>query len=181
LVYPTGSVYESTISHGCPKCANDELRLLRARQSVRDQVLEFHRVVGQPIGEKPAVPSDERVRLRLSLVAEEFFELLTATGLGSKWDAVLDAQDSIKDAIKEFPIIKVDMPGFIDALADLDYVIEGARIEFGVDGGPIAAEVHRANMTKAGGPLRPDGKRLKPEGFKPPDIEGELKKQGWRG
>ena len=41
-------------------------------------------------------------------------------------------------------------------------------------------EVHRANMAKAGGPRRhEDGKLLKPVGWSPPDIEGELKKQGW--
>ena len=31
-------------------------------KTVRDQVLEFHEMVGQPIVETPQVPSDERVR-----------------------------------------------------------------------------------------------------------------------
>ena len=75
--------------------------------------------------------------------------------------------------------IKVRLPEFIDATHDLDYVVEGTRLECGVDGAPIAAEVHRANMAKAHGPMREDGKRLKPEGWTPPDIEGELVKQGW--
>jgi len=40
-------------------------------------------------------------------------------------------------------------------------------------------EVHRANMDKAGGPKRADGKVLKPEGWKPPDIHGILEQWGW--
>jgi predicted HAD superfamily Cof-like phosphohydrolase len=147
--------------------------------SVREQVLEFHRTVGQPIGEKPAVPSEERVRLRVHLIAEEFFEMVESTlndpyGLGSVYDQLM--------ALIDHPTrgsIGARLPEFIDALADIDYVVEGARIEFGVDGGPIAAEVHRANMAKQGGPLRDDGKRLKPEGWEPPDIAEKLSEQGW--
>jgi predicted HAD superfamily Cof-like phosphohydrolase len=75
--------------------------------------------------------------------------------------------------------IRVDLPELADALADLDYVVEGARLEFGINGAPIATEVHRANMAKLDGPVREDGKKQKPEGWKPPDIESELRKQGW--
>lgn len=50
------------------------------------------------------------------------------------------------------------------------------RLELGIE----ASEVHRANMTKATGPIAPNGKRMKPPGFRPPDIVGELKKQGWK-
>ncbi len=35
-------------------------------------------------------------------------------------------------------------------------------------------EVHRSNMAKVGGPIRGDGKRLKPEGWTPPDVAGVL-------
>jgi predicted HAD superfamily Cof-like phosphohydrolase len=72
-----------------------------------------------------------------------------------------------------------DLPAFADALADIDYVVEGARLEFGINGSPIADEVHRANMAKLGGPKRADGKHMKPEGWTPPDVAGELVKQGW--
>lgn len=53
-------------------------------------------------------------------------------------------------------------------------------LEFGVDMGPIEDEVHRANLAKAGGPVV-NGKIMKPPGWTPPDIAGELKKQGWSG
>ncbi len=73
------------------------------------------------------------------------------------------------------------MVEFADACGDLDYVIEGARLTLGINGKPVADEIHRTNLAKVGGPIRDDGKRLKPEGWTPPDIAGELRKQGWTG
>jgi predicted HAD superfamily Cof-like phosphohydrolase len=107
------------------------------------------------------------------LIAEEFLELCAALGYHPK--LTLDRQ------VTPFPREHVYLPEVADALADLDYVIEGTRLEFGIDGGPIADAVHAANMRKVGGPTRADGKILKPDEWEPPDIAGELKKQGWDG
>ena len=147
-------------------------------KTIREQVLEFHRAVGQPILESPRIIADERVRLRASLIAEEFFETLEAMLNTNGDDEYRSAKRYIANCFNTAPV-HVNMTELADGMADLDYVVEGTRIEFGIDGGPIAAEVHRANMTKASGPMRADGKRLKPEGWQPPDIDGELRKQGW--
>lgn len=152
--------------------------------SIREQVADFHRMIGAPNNDTPQVPSDERVRLRLRLIAEEFVELLEAsigeppvgTDAWDLWNLLTSA--AFLDYITLAPV-RVDLPEFADALGDLDYVIEGTRLEFGIDGAPIAAEIHRTNMAKADGPVV-DGKKRKPEGWQPPDIAGELRKQGWR-
>jgi len=144
---------------------------------LRDQVREFHIAMGAPNGDVPKMPSDERVKLRLKLIGEEFFELIAAVA-GKDEDDLSRTVEDFKTAVDALTI-DVDMTDTADALADLDYVIEGTRLEFGIDGGPIADEVHRTNMAKFGGKVREDGKILKPEGWLPPDIEGELKKQGW--
>jgi predicted HAD superfamily Cof-like phosphohydrolase len=66
-----------------------------------------------------------------------------------------------------------------DALGDTDYVTEGFRQECGIDGRPIAALIHAANMQKLAGPVDPvTQKKLKPEGWTPPDIGAELRRQG---
>lgn len=176
---------------------------------VHEQVKEFHRVFDQPIIETPAIPPDERIRLRARLIAEEFFEVMESMFAGQ----FPNARGLVMFHIDNFtPMVK--MVDLADGLADLDYVVEGTRLEFGIDGGPIAAEVHRSNMAKAVEclscwgtgfeideaeghgyksdrpcvpcrgtgrivKLRPDGKGLKPDGWQPPDIDGELKKQGW--
>ena len=63
----------------------------------------------------------------------------------------------------------------IDAICDIDVVIHNASNAMGIDTEPFFQEVHRSNMAKAGGPTRPDGKKLKPEGWEPPRIKEMLK------
>lgn len=141
---------------------------------LREMVLEFHEKLGVT-GDlsKPGEQTEDIKRLRAQLVAEEFLEFLDSLGwfTGTIRDAFLAELSHKPDP--------TNMPDLADALADLDYVVEGTRIAFGVNGDPIAEEVHRANMAKLGGPRREDGKILKPEDWTPPDIEEELYEQGW--
>jgi len=122
------------------------------------------------------VPADDRVRFRLRLIAEEFFETMRAAFLTSE-DGFFDAEARTLAAI-ESEMVAVDLPEFVDGMADLDYVVEGTRLEFGVDSEPIADEVQRANMSK-GFNKNAAGKTVKPEGWTPPDIAGRLADQGW--
>lgn len=152
-------------------------------KTVRDQVIEFHLAMDQPILETPQVPPDARVRLRAALIAEEFFETLEAMipfdPLSTITRELVVARAAVMWACKE-AAISVNLEKLADGMADLDYVVEGTRLEFGIDGRPIAAEVQRSNMAKASGPVAENGKRLKPPGWTPPDIVGELVKQGWK-
>ena len=80
--------------------------------------------------------------------------------------------------------LTIDLVKWADATVDLDYVVEGARNEFGIDSNEVWTEVQRANMDKFKGEKVYDEsglKILKPKGWKPPDIDGVLRKQGWRG
>ena len=144
--------------------------------TLRDQVREFHVTMGVPAdAAKPTVIPDKRVRLRAALIAEEFVETMAAMlKIDAQW---LHGQLS---QMVESATVCVDMVELADGLADLDYVVEGTRLEMGIDGEPIAAEVHRSNMAKFAGEVAPNGKRLKPPGWTPPDIAGVLKAQGWK-
>jgi predicted HAD superfamily Cof-like phosphohydrolase len=120
------------------------------------------------------------VKLRAKLVTEEYFEFMDSI-CDFNLCAVLDRvrQDIMRNIDDMDP--DVDLVEMVDALADIDYVVEGTRLEFGVKGEPIAAEVHRTNMTKLGGGTDASGKRTKPPGWQPPDIETLLVEQGWVG
>jgi predicted HAD superfamily Cof-like phosphohydrolase/flagellar biosynthesis regulator FlaF len=147
--------------------------------TLRGQVREFHEAFGVASPDKPTVPDDDTVRLRLRLIAEEFFELLDACYEfggpdGSKAAVMMWIDDTRKS-------LRVDLPAFADALADIDYVVEGTRLAFGINGKPIADAVHVCNMAKLGGTKREDGKIEKPAGWQPPDVAGCLRAQGWRG
>ncbi len=148
-------------------------------KTLREQVREFHLAMDVPVdAPRPTVIPENRVRLRAALIAEEFFETIHAMFPGDgPNDWIDDAEKRVMYGVK-VARIRVSIPELADGMADLDYVVEGTRLEFGIDGAPIAAEVHRANMAKVGGPIAENGKRLKPSGWTPPDIVGELRKQG---
>src|SRR3990167_4552817 len=63
-----------------------------------------------------------------------------------------------------------DLAEAIDGLCDTIVVSYGAAVEMGVDLELFYDEVMRTNMAKVDGPMRADGKRLKPEGWQPPRI-----------
>ena len=120
-----------------------------------DRVWEFHEAFGQGHrnSQVPRRPSDvdpKEIELQLKLIDEELKELKDA----------LAADDLVECA---------------DALADLDYVVNGLNCLLGLPMEPLAIEVHRSNMTKLcpdGTPiLRPDGKILKSGLYEPPRIK----------
>ena len=89
-------------------------------------VADFHNTFKHPILDSPAIPNETRCKLRVALLAEELKEL-------------------------EVAILENDITGVADALCDLQYVLSGAILEFGL-GGKFAAlfeEVQRSNMSKA--------------------------------
>jgi predicted HAD superfamily Cof-like phosphohydrolase len=91
-----------------------------------NQVAEFHRTFKAPVLETPQIPSADRCKLRVSLIAEELRELQEA----------IDNQDLVEVA---------------DALCDIQYVLSGAVLEFGLGDKfvDLFNEVQRSNMSKA--------------------------------
>lgn len=116
-------------------------------------VREFHEAVGAYTGTTLAVPPEGVCQLRFDLIREEASEVLDA-------------------------IATADLPGVAKELADLVVVTVGCALAYGVDLDAVFEEVHRTNMAKVGGPVRADGKVLKPPGWSPPDVPGVLAKQG---
>lgn len=92
---------------------------------VLNLVAEFHRLFNHPILDEPQIPKD-RAELRYELLREELQELREA-------------------------IDKGDLIGVADAFADLQYVLGGAILEFGMGERflHIFHEVQRSNMSKA--------------------------------
>jgi len=148
--------------------------------SIRHKLLEFHYAMQVPALATPQVPDAERVRLRAKLILEECLEFIAATFRGEEAGELFQcARDDLESIVAAAPV-RVDLVEAADALADIAYVVEGTNLEFGIDSGPVLDEVHRANMAKAGGARRADGKVLKPEGWTPPDVAGVLALQSQR-
>ncbi len=91
-----------------------------------NQVAEFHKTFNAPVLENPQIPSEQRCELRVSLLQEELNEL--------------------SQAIKDNNLVEI-----ADALCDLQYVLSGAVLEFGLGDKFVELfnEVQRSNMSKA--------------------------------
>lgn len=141
--------------------------------TIRDQVKEFHEAFGAPVATRPGVPSPDRIKLRLKLIAEEFGELLEAHGMrpGQVIGDLMHAIDWFTPT--------VDLEEVADATFDLAYVVEGMNLEYGINSDIGLAEVHRSNMSKLGPDGKPihreDGKVMKGPNFTPPDITQVLR------
>lgn len=169
----------------------------RTEASLYRVVRYFHKKFGHPVEHTPKVPDADQVKFRLKLIAEEFFELLAACEIWPTWhndgQDEVDAATLVRNCIdKDFcdPVV-VNLPEMVDAMCDLDWVVEGTRAVFGVLGAPVLAEVVRANMAKEPSQVAAKDahhqsaepgaiKPVKPPGWVPPDVRGELLKQGWR-
>lgn len=144
-----------------------------------DLVEQFHEAFDAPVYDRPTLPTykdaykpyermfkilgeilkedtnDSRSLLRIKLIFEELKELFEAVDKG-------------------------DFVEILDALTDIQYVLDGTYLEFGLGSYKDAAfrEVHRSNMSKLGEDGKPvrraDGKILKGPNFTKPDLNGVL-------
>lgn len=89
-------------------------------------VAEFHTTFNHPVLDTPQIPAPERCQLRVDLIAEEL--------------------DELRQAIADNNIVEI-----ADALADIQYVLAGAVLEFGLADKfkTLFDEVHRSNMSKS--------------------------------
>ena len=89
-------------------------------------VADFHKTFKHPILSSPGIPAEDRCKLRVALIAEELKEL-------------------------EVAILEKDIIEVADALSDIQYVLSGAILEFGLADKfkDLFEEVQRSNMSKA--------------------------------
>ena len=116
-----------------------------------DYVKDFADKFGIYTSNNPYIPDFATAQLRLDLLQEEL--------------------DEVKAAI-----YSRDLVNLLKELTDLQYVLDGAYLAFGLDRYKILAmrEVHKSNLTKLGpgGKVIKDdrGKIQKPKGYRKPDL-----------
>lgn len=124
------------------------------KKTTLEQVQEFHETYGLPVEDEQTTGSEKTKELRINLLQEEL--------------------DELKEALENDDYVET-----LDALIDLQYVLDGAFLSFGMHGVKMAAfeEVHRSNMSKLGEDGEPirresDGKVMKgPNYFKPNMVQ----------
>ena len=151
---------------------------------------DFHEKFGLPRNpRRPQHPTRELLEFRLNFLLEELTEIVK--GAGAFFEPQYGYDPEEPNGVLEGMTVRLrdtdhwDHAQVFDGLIDLVYVAYGlAHIE----GYPWTEgwdEVQRANMTKERATDATASLRggtwdvIKPPGFKPPDIEGLLKKFGW--
>ncbi|MBN8521305.1 MAG: nucleoside triphosphate pyrophosphohydrolase family protein [Alphaproteobacteria bacterium] len=122
-----------------------------------EQVTEFHETYGLSVHPAPDLSCETTKALRVNLLQEELNEL--------------------KEALANNDVLET-----LDALIDLQYVLDGAFLSFGLQHVKESAfaEVHRSNMSKLGEDGQPirrpeDGKVMKGPNYTPPDLTPFIK------
>ena len=139
--------------------------------SPMELVLQFHHTYSVPLRPFSDPTLDyERMNMRMSLIAEEFAELMGAV-YGPRARAIIEAATAEAVAADEG---ERDVIEAADALADLVYVVYGMAIESGMNLDSVLAEVQASNLSKlmpdGSVKLREDGKVLKGPNFFQPNI-----------
>jgi len=121
-------------------------------QSTLDRVKIFHETYDLPVKDTPDISDAQTNQLRINLLQEEV--------------------DELKEALENNDIVEV-----LDALTDIQYVLDGAYLSFGLSHlkEPAFAEVQRSNMSKLGEDGKPirresDGKVMKGPNYSAPDL-----------
>lgn len=113
-------------------------------------VREFHEVFGAPIN---VAPSQGITALRQKLIDEEVMEL------NEEFTKVFQSGKITENFVKE--------------MADLQYVLSGLAVTFGIDLNTAVQRVHESNMSKLNNgkvERREDGKILKGPNYFEPDL-----------
>ncbi len=178
-------------------------------------VLEFHELFQVNSPDKPTMPDVDVRKFRCKMILEEALEFVAACGLELRYESsrepldmtTIDICQKLDESVAHEKFIEPNLVEMADALFDLDYVSDGAKLACGIDGEPLAAEGHRSNMSKAWSygevaqhdqskqrlmfecievgaerkwiAKREDRKVVKSPSYLPADFATELKKQGW--
>eukprot|EP00746_Dinoflagellata_sp_MGD_P160456 gnl/MRDRNA2_/MRDRNA2_87223_c0_seq1.p1 gnl/MRDRNA2_/MRDRNA2_87223_c0~~gnl/MRDRNA2_/MRDRNA2_87223_c0_seq1.p1 ORF type:complete len:375 (-),score=103.96 gnl/MRDRNA2_/MRDRNA2_87223_c0_seq1:255-1379(-) len=157
-------------------------------QTPAEAVREFTFEAGQPTPERPELMTDDEVQFISKMILDETLELwATLKAPEESKAALIDLIQQAKPLPKE--MYSSDQQGLInqiagqaDALVDIEYYMLNCAAKKGFNMSSIFGVVHAANMAKRNPETgrfekRADGKVIKPPGWKPPDVEGELGRQ----
>lgn len=155
-------------------------------ESYTDKTREFYRAFKQyipPVGTKASldesVISEDRLHLKVNLIAEEFTELIAAV-YGEK--AAAEVRSAFKRSVKLDDYTR-DIVEAADATTDMRVVLDGFDIEAAIPTEKVFEEVFRSNMSKldedgepilSNGKTAPLGKIMKSDLYTPPNVKAIL-------
>lgn len=144
-----------------------------------NKVQEFNRAADQPCPDQPEPMSTEEVLFLSKMILDELSEFMV-TKVPNYKEKIIEMINESRDLVT----CELDSDSVCaeqgDALVDMYYYSLNAAAKKGIDLSKIFNHVHEANMNKRDKTTgkfikRSDGKILKPEGWKAPDILSLIK------
>lgn len=127
-----------------------------------DMVAAFNEYMGHPINGRMTVAE---LMLRLDLIDEEVEEFAKEVRAAGYMILHGKRPDNLPEMLKE--------------LADIQYVISGFAVAFGLPLGKAFERVHKSNLSKLGDDGKPiyreDGKVMKGPNYEPPKLQDLVK------
>ena len=130
---------------------------MKFTSNMQNQVLEFHKLFGHPISEKPTLPTLERYTNRKGWgsIEEAVEQLFTLSNSVEEFEATIDTLHTYLDKAKEKQLQKEiitdeteKVVALADGLADELYFLLGDCVEAGIDIEPILSIVQNSNLSK---------------------------------
>lgn len=159
------------------------------KNPMQEAIEEFMRRCDQEVAKYPGLPEDKIVTLRIRLMVEELMGSVEGPlDIEDDVDAARYIDLLVKNKSDELVIsmIKGDLVGVADGLADVLYVVFGTAIAYGIDIQEVFDEVHRSNLSKTVWSeelqrytIEKDefGKGIKPPTYSPAAIEPIIQRQ----
>ncbi len=133
--------------------------------------------------DRPEPMSKTEVEFIAKMILDEVMELMATVHEPDESKTILKrfVDDSKDLACTKYESTTQQIADQADALVDVYYYSLNAACKRGVNLSKVFQVVHAANMAKRdeNGRFikREDGKIMKPPGWQPPDVEGEIKRQ----
>lgn len=161
----------------------------RNKNPMQAAIEEFMRRCDQQVATYPQLPSDEIVTLRIRLMVEELLGSIEPAAnmdipeIHGRYVELL-----VKNKSDELiaSMLKGDLVGIADGIADVLYVVIGTSVAYGIDIQEVFDEVHRSNLSKTVWDeaqqrytIEKDefGKGIKPPTYSPAEIEPIIDRQ----
>lgn len=179
----------STVNAGASIIAARAYLQRNSKNPMQTAIEEFMRRCDQEVKLYPDMPEDEIVTLRIRLMVEELLGKIEPPV-----EHIRDEDDHrymrllVQNKSDELIacMIKGDLVGVADGLADVLYVVIGTAVAYGIDIQEVFDEVHRSNLSKTVWDeeqrrytIEKDefGKGIKPPTYSPADIKPIIDRQ----
>lgn len=185
----------STVRAGAMIIAARTFLQRNTKNPMQTAIEDFMRRCDQEVKAYPDLPEEEIVTLRIRLMVEELMGAVTPDEF---WDK--STNESVKFGADRYihllienksdeliaSMLKGDLVGIADGIADVLYVVIGTSAAYGIDIQEVFDEVHRSNLSKSVWSeeqqrylVQKDqyGKLIKTDTYSPADIEPIIQRQ----